>query len=129
MFATLIFYDSPRRIKTVLEEILEVFGDRPAVIAREITKIHEEFIRGNLSELAAVIERMQPVKGEITLLVSAAKPDNTIDYENLKKQISSELKKGDACASVLAKQLSKSFGIPKNIIYNMILELKSSADE
>jgi 16S rRNA (cytidine1402-2'-O)-methyltransferase len=68
---TLIFYESPYRIEKTIAVVLEVLGDRPACIAREISKIHEEFIRGNLSEILENI-RGQKLKGEIVILVTGA---------------------------------------------------------
>jgi 16S rRNA (cytidine1402-2'-O)-methyltransferase len=67
--ATLVFYESPRRIRETLSDALDELGDRPAVIAREITKLHEEFIRGMLSaiELPASSER-----GEFVLMIGPA---------------------------------------------------------
>ena len=66
---TLIFYESPRRLLSTLRDLLEVLGDRKIVIARELTKIFEEVIRGKASQ---VIERLEDktIKGEITILVS-----------------------------------------------------------
>jgi 16S rRNA (cytidine1402-2'-O)-methyltransferase len=67
---TLIFYESPQRVPKVLPEFVEIFGaERPACLARELTKIHETFVRLNLGELAAFVSK-QPVRGECTLLVS-----------------------------------------------------------
>ncbi len=67
--ATLIFYESPRRLNTTLEALEKVFGDRPACVARELTKIHEEFLRYPLSHLRSLgCERNW--RGEITLLVA-----------------------------------------------------------
>ena len=63
---TLVFYESPYRILSVLEEFLSVFGDRRAVIARELTKQFEEMLYGNLSELIA---RKWKIKGELTLII------------------------------------------------------------
>lgn len=121
---TLIFYESPRRIQAVLEDMLQVLGDCPAVLAREMTKIHEEFIRAPLSELITVIMRMQPVKGEITLLISPLKRESSVDPDNLEELILSEIKKGKSSASSLAKELAKLYGMPKNKVYDMILKLK-----
>ena len=67
---TLIFYQSPRRINGFLDELLEALGDRQAVLAREMTKIHEEFIRGPLSHIQAQLMEKEALKGECTLLVS-----------------------------------------------------------
>jgi len=66
---TLIFYESPRRLLSSLKDILEVLGDREIVIARELTKIFEEVIRGKISEVIELLED-KIIKGEITILVS-----------------------------------------------------------
>lgn len=67
--ATLIFYESPRRLNSTLETLEKILGDRPACVARELTKIHEEFLRFPLSQLRALgVERSW--RGEITLLVA-----------------------------------------------------------
>ena len=72
---TLIFYESPQRVPKVLPEFVEIFGaDRPACLARELTKIHETFVRMPLSELAAFAEK-QALRGECTLLVSGVVRD------------------------------------------------------
>ena len=64
---TLIFYESPRRLRRLLAEIAESLGEREVVIARELTKVHEEFIRGRAKELA---ERLGEVRGECTVIVA-----------------------------------------------------------
>jgi 16S rRNA (cytidine1402-2'-O)-methyltransferase len=67
---TLIFYESPQRVPKIMPELVEMFGaDREACLAREITKIHETFLRMTLGELAAHVET-QPLKGECTLLIA-----------------------------------------------------------
>jgi 16S rRNA (cytidine1402-2'-O)-methyltransferase len=68
---TLVFYESPYRIAKLLAEVAEVFPTRPVVLARELTKKFEEFLRGTPSELQAVIER-RALKGEFVVLVGAA---------------------------------------------------------
>jgi len=65
---TLVFYVSPWKAPATVKDMLEVLGDRPAVICRETTKIHEEFIRGTLKSLCAHIEKSPP-KGEITIVI------------------------------------------------------------
>ena len=65
---TLVFYESPHRIQKTISDALEVLGDRQACIAREITKLHEQFIRGSLSEISADIAD-RTIKGEIVLMV------------------------------------------------------------
>jgi 16S rRNA (cytidine1402-2'-O)-methyltransferase len=68
---TLVFYEAPHRLLDTLEDALEILGNRPAVIARELTKVHEEFLRDHLEGLADRVRR-KPPKGEITVLVGPA---------------------------------------------------------
>jgi len=69
---TIVFYESPHRLKKSLKDILEILGDRKICVAREITKIHEEFFRGSVSEAAARF--CEEVLGEITLVVEGDQP-------------------------------------------------------
>ena len=66
---TIILYESPHRIKHTLADLLKVLGDRPAVLARELTKKFEEFQRGTLAEILRWSERVQ-VRGELTLMIA-----------------------------------------------------------
>src|SRR6266576_6515572 len=65
---TLILYEAPHRVAETIADALEILGDRPACLAREVTKIHEEFRRATLAELSASLDE-KPVRGEITLLI------------------------------------------------------------
>ncbi|MCU0599321.1 MAG: 16S rRNA (cytidine(1402)-2'-O)-methyltransferase [Desulfobacterales bacterium] len=126
--STLIFYESPRRFSSSLADMLKVLGDRPAVIAREMTKLHEEFLRGSLSELVRSLAGIESLKGEITLLVGPAFPDPCAADDLLEQHILSELEKRDFTVSSLAKELSKAYKMPKNMIYQKILDIKSAMD-
>ncbi|MBH0231854.1 16S rRNA (cytidine(1402)-2'-O)-methyltransferase [Halobacillus yeomjeoni] len=77
--ATLVFYESPHRLKEMLAHVLEVFGNRQATIARELTKRYEEYIRGNLEELVSWSQE-EEVRGEFCIIVEGTEEDNT---ENL----------------------------------------------
>ncbi len=68
---TIVLYESPHRIVEMLGEAVELLGRRPAVIARELTKIHEEFLRGDLAELLVRVQQ-NPPRGEITILIGTA---------------------------------------------------------
>jgi 16S rRNA (cytidine1402-2'-O)-methyltransferase len=72
--ATLIYYESPKRLQRTLKNLLEGLGDRPAVVARELTKIHEEIKRGTLSELLSYFTAKSP-KGECVILVGKDDPN------------------------------------------------------
>lgn len=69
----MVFYEAPHRLADTLADAAEVLGARPAVVARELTKVHEEFARGTLAELAARY-REKPPRGEITLLIGPGEP-------------------------------------------------------
>jgi 16S rRNA (cytidine1402-2'-O)-methyltransferase len=80
---TLILYESPRRVTATLRDLLTVLGERKIVIVRELTKMFEEIIRGNLSEVLAQLEG-KTIKGEVTLVVSgtpSSPPPGLIDRE------------------------------------------------
>ena len=68
---TIILYEAPHRIDECVADAIEILGDRRACLAREVTKLHEEFLRGKLSEISASLEE-RPARGEITLLIAPA---------------------------------------------------------
>jgi 16S rRNA (cytidine1402-2'-O)-methyltransferase len=76
--ATIIFYESPRRLKRTLQDIGEIIGDRPAVVTRELTKMNEEIIRGTVSELLSYVSKHEP-RGEIVLIIG--KPDPNVFFK------------------------------------------------
>ncbi|MCD6586415.1 MAG: 16S rRNA (cytidine(1402)-2'-O)-methyltransferase [Desulfobacteraceae bacterium] len=127
--STLIFYESPRRIIAVVEEMMEIMGDRYAVLSREMTKTYEEFLRGNFSELLAELKTRQTIKGEITLLVSGDKIEKPFCFEDIRPQVEVELKKGETGVLQLSKKLSISCGVSKNMLYDKIIELKSTIEQ
>jgi 16S rRNA (cytidine1402-2'-O)-methyltransferase len=67
---TLVFFESVFRIRKTLEAALQVFGDAPAVVARELTKVHEEFLRGSLSQVLETLAQRGELKGELTAVVA-----------------------------------------------------------
>jgi len=72
---TLVFYEAPHRIRETLADALEILGDRQSAIARELTKLHEQFIRGNLSTLVAHFNAYEP-RGEMVLVIAGSGDDN-----------------------------------------------------
>jgi 16S rRNA (cytidine1402-2'-O)-methyltransferase len=70
--ATLVFYEAPHRVVETLDEVRNVLGERPVVVARELTKVHEEFLRGTTSEVLAELSSRTTIKGEITVLIGRA---------------------------------------------------------
>lgn len=112
---TLIFYEAPHRVKKTLQKILAELGDRKAVLAREITKIHEEILRGTLSELIEVVDDL---KGEMVLVVEGLQTERNpdLDLSEIQAMIQSSMDAG-LSASDAIKAISKQTGIPKNTIY------------
>ena len=91
--ATLIFYEGPHRIAATLKDAQEILGERQAVVARELTKMHEEIARGSLSELAARFSAPESARGEMVLIIDRTVMPN----ENVGKQ-------SDASISVLVTE-------------------------
>ena len=77
--ATLIFYEAPHRIARALRDAVDILGNRQAVVARELTKLHEEFVRGSLNELAEHFSESNKARGEIVLLIAGLQSGSDID--------------------------------------------------
>ncbi|MBW2606315.1 MAG: 16S rRNA (cytidine(1402)-2'-O)-methyltransferase [Deltaproteobacteria bacterium] len=121
---TIIFYESPRRILTFLDEIIETMGDRYAVLAREMTKRYEELIRGLLSDIKNNLKKRSSIKGEITLLVAGNDSSARVSMEAVRADIVKCLKGEETRLSELSRILSKKYDLPKNIIYDEALKIK-----
>lgn len=121
---TVIIYENPRRLMDTLAEIREAWGDRACCVARELTKQHEEFIRGTLSEILAELGSRDSVKGEIVVavagadtLVRASKDWEEADLmELLKERLDQGLSKKEASQAV-----AEATGRPKRELYNLLI--------
>lgn len=126
MPATLIFYESPKRIHRILAEMVESWGgEREAVVCRELTKRFEEVSRGTLASLAADFDG-RAVKGEIVLLVGRAAftmPDADQIEQRLRDHLVDKSVK-DAAADVAAEM-----GLPRRDVYQLALKLEREEDE
>jgi 16S rRNA (cytidine1402-2'-O)-methyltransferase len=117
--ATVIFYEAPHRILESLEAVEQALGDRPVVVARELTKIHEEFLRGTASQIRAELESRDSVKGEITLLIgkaTAPPPDDTPLEEAV-----GALERVGVPRMEAIKQVARRRGLPKREVYDQLL--------
>jgi 16S rRNA (cytidine1402-2'-O)-methyltransferase len=120
--STLIFYEAPHRILEALEAIEAVLGARPVVVARELTKLHEEFLRGTAAEIHAALSRRDSVKGEMTLLIgkaTAPAPDDTPLDEAVEALIHGGTPRMDAI-----KQVARRRGLSKREVYEQLLREK-----
>ena len=121
---TLIFYESPRRVAGLLEAVLECMGDRRVVLAREMTKKFEEFIRGPVSQVIAELDARSGVKGECTLLVSGNPGETAADPEKIRAEITRLLASGKRGTTDVSKQVSQKFNISKKEAYALVLKQK-----
>lgn len=120
----LIFYESPKRILSLMEEIISCMGDRNAMLAREMTKLHEEFVRGTVSQILRTIRARPVLKGECTLLVAGGEESEKIDSEIVKIEIKTALEKDQNSLSEIARTIAKKYGLPKREVYDLALKLK-----
>ncbi len=121
---TLIFYENPGRILTFMEELAEVMGDRYGVFCREMTKLHEEFLRGRLSELIDSLSHRPGVKGECTLLVKGCEENKKVPKDVILVELIEALNKKGAKISEVSRNVAKKYGLSKNRVYEMALKLK-----
>lgn len=124
---TLVFYESPRRMTFFLEEIASVMGARSAVLAREMTKLHEEFIRGTLCEIKAVLADRSEIKGECTLLVAGWTGSDAITEDDLFRLLQQALEQPDVHISRLSKDLARQYHLPRQKVYAMALEIQKQS--
>ena len=123
--STLIFYESPHRVGTTLAELAAVLGEkRPACLARELTKTHEELVRGTLGELAQRYAETRPL-GEVTLVVAGATDGEqaTDDDDTLVARAKSLIGTGMSARDV-ADALAGESQRPRRDIYQLVLAVK-----
>jgi 16S rRNA (cytidine1402-2'-O)-methyltransferase len=120
---TLVFLEAPHRLLTALQDLLDGLGDRPAAVARELTKLHEEFVRGSLSQALAHFQA-NPPRGEFTLIVAGAQPERqTWPEDQLRAALQERLAEGGSPAQIAAALAGES-GWPRRTIYQMLSEME-----
>lgn len=121
---TTIYYEAPHRIKQFLNLLLEVFGNRKICLARELTKIHEEFLRGTIEEVLEVVDEL---RGEMVVVVEGKANDNevTLDYGLLLEKVEHRMEQGLSTKDAIA-QVAKETGVAKNQIKNLVFTGKES---
>jgi 16S rRNA (cytidine1402-2'-O)-methyltransferase len=123
---TLVFYESPKRIQALINDLIDTLGDRRGVLSREMTKRHEEFLRGNLSEIFDVLSERPEVKGECTLVVEGGTEKEIPSAEAIREELFQGLHRDGIRLSSLVKSMADRYGLPKKQIYNEALKVKSS---
>jgi 16S rRNA (cytidine1402-2'-O)-methyltransferase len=126
---TLIFYEAPRRIRSMIEDLQAVLGDRNAAVARELTKVHEEVLRGPLSRIAEELDE-ERTRGEITVVVEGAGPVRAgagTDPE-LVERIEALLGHPDLSLRDVAEKLALERGMGYRHVYKLCLAVREAAD-
>ena len=118
---TLVFYEAPHRIRESITDMREVLGDREAVVGRELTKVHEELLRGTLSELAAGLEEAAP-RGEFVMVVAGCDDAPGVDEKTLRAEVERLLEAGHT-ANDTAKLMAQNFSLVKRDVYRLVLEV------
>jgi 16S rRNA (cytidine1402-2'-O)-methyltransferase len=125
---TMIFYESPNRIEELLEILKEVFGERQICLARELTKIYEECIRGSISEVIQILKERSrkgsKIKGEIVLCVSGLNIKKTEGFDEsvIKSELSSLIKQGLNKKDIF-KIIMNKYKINRHDLYNIFIKL------
>lgn len=123
---TIVLYEAPHRVAECLQDAREILGERPACLAREVTKIHEEFRRGTLSELAASLSET-PTRGEITLLIGAPETQagGQVDStQSLADRVDELIRQAKLDRKEALKLAAKERGITRRDAYSQILDSK-----
>ena len=115
----MVFYEAPHRLKETLDDMVALLGDRQAVVAREVSKVYEEFLRGSLEELTCAAESRE-LRGEMTLVISGSAGESRVDEDRLKAEIR-DLKDRGLRVKEIAEILGERFGYPKKEIYRLAL--------
>jgi 16S rRNA (cytidine1402-2'-O)-methyltransferase len=123
---TLVLFESPRRLGASLRDIRRIWGNRQAVVARELTKLHEELFRGTLDE---AVERWPgATRGEITLVVAGAPGEERHADDSLLEQVRLRLESDPRPLKEIAAEIAEQRGIGKRLVYQLALKIKGESE-
>ena len=117
--ATLVFYEAPHRVVESLRAIAEVAGGRRVVVARELTKIHEEFLEGTAASIADTLETRPAIKGEFTILVARAEAAPPSDPADIAAEVAALVAGGTPRMDAL-KAVARRYGLSKREVYRRV---------
>jgi 16S rRNA (cytidine1402-2'-O)-methyltransferase len=122
--ATLIFYEAPHRLLASLSDMAAVLGCRKAAVARELTKIHEEFLSGTLPELLCLFQAREKIRGEFVIVAEGgtASPAPVAFPDSIKRHLEEEIRKTGLSRNAALKSVAAQRGIPRRQAYRMILD-------
>jgi 16S rRNA (cytidine1402-2'-O)-methyltransferase len=123
---TLVFYESPQRLLATLRDMLEAWGDRTIAVARELTKLHEEVFRGNVSE---ALDYFGPgVRGEVTVVVGPGEPAPADPSEgsNWREELAALMEQPEQTVKTASELIARRYRLPRRLVYQQALQTKTS---
>jgi 16S rRNA (cytidine1402-2'-O)-methyltransferase len=120
---TVVFYESPQRLATTLHEMVERFGDRRCCVAREITKLHEEVLRGTLAELSELVAT-RDVVGEIVVVLEGTHNVAVVDDRDVSRALLEQLASGASTRDAVS-YVEETLGVSHRLVYQLALALRA----
>jgi 16S rRNA (cytidine1402-2'-O)-methyltransferase len=117
--ATMVFYEAPHRILEALADVERILGPRPVVVARELTKVHEEFLRGTAAEVRAALHSRAAVKGEITLVIGRGEEGAPEGSGSIEEAVEA-CERGGLSRMDAIKEVARQRGLSKREVYRRV---------
>ncbi len=128
---TLILYEAPHRLLESLEDMVEILGPRSACLARELTKIHEEWLHGTLREILDILKARPPVRGEITLVVAGGEGRAQVQPhpDSIRAHVEEEMKRTGTSSKEALRAVARKRGISRREAYREMLAGKNTESD
>jgi 16S rRNA (cytidine1402-2'-O)-methyltransferase len=122
--ATLILYEAPHRLIASLEDMIAILGDRQVSMARELTKVHEEFLHGTISEILALLQSRPAILGEVTLVIERGEiaTIESVYPSSIRQHLEEEISRTGLSRNEALKSIAKKRGISRKDAYNLLLD-------
>lgn len=124
---TVIFYESPQRLGTTLNEMKGLFGDRRVAVAREITKLHEEVLRGTVAEIAELVAQRE-ILGEVVVVLEGAGEAPPIDDSAVRDALVEQLGRGASTRDAVSF-VEQSLGVAHRVVYQLALDIRGGTSD
>ncbi len=124
MPAALVLFEAPHRILSSLKDMASILGERKACVAREISKIHEEFLHGTITELIRVLQARPKVQGEITIILDRGReiPEPLIRTDSIRQHLAEEMQKTGLPRNKALRSVARQRGIPRKEAYKLLID-------
>jgi 16S rRNA (cytidine1402-2'-O)-methyltransferase len=122
---TLIFYESPKRLTFLLEDVRQILGDRRVVVARELTKVYEEMLRGTVSEVLRDVSG-RGAKGEVTVIIEGGRPDVPGEQISIRDALESCMREFNLSLKEAVSRVAGELNVPRRDVYKESLAIKKN---